>query len=109
MIARRWVGVIPASKAGDYLAYLHRTGLVDYAATPGNRGVALFQREVEQGVEFTTLTFWDSMDAIRAFAGDRPELARYYPEDDAYLLWREEFVDHFDVPFAMIPELQHGA
>jgi hypothetical protein len=49
------------------------------------------------------------MDAIRAFAGERPELARYYPEDDAYLLWREELVDHFDVPFAMISELQHGA
>jgi heme-degrading monooxygenase HmoA len=109
MIVRRWVGVVPTGKADAYTAYLHQTGLGDYAATVGNRGVTLLTRAVEQGVEFTTLTFWGSMDAIRAFAGDRPELARYYPEDDEFLLWREEYVDHFEVPFARIPALDEGA
>ena len=99
MIARRWVGVVKPDRAEAYVDYLKATGLADYASIPGNRGVYLLQRTVEAGIEFTTLSVWDSMDAIRAFAGDRPELARYYPEDDGYLLWREELVEHFEVPF----------
>ena len=43
------------------------------------------------------LTLWDSMDAIRRFAGDEPERARYYPEDSEYLLELEPFVEHYEV------------
>jgi heme-degrading monooxygenase HmoA len=109
VIARIWRGAVAADRADDYLAYLHETGLADYANTPGNRGVTLLRRNVEHGVEFTTITFWDSMEAIRAFAGDQPELARYYPRDDEFLLAREPFVEHHEVPFAAIPELPAGA
>jgi hypothetical protein len=42
-------------------------------------------------------TFWESFDAIRAFAGADYERARYYPEDDEYLLEREPHVTHYDV------------
>jgi hypothetical protein len=42
-------------------------------------------------------TLWDSMDAVKAFAGDRPEVAVYYPEDDRYLVERGEFVSHYEV------------
>ena len=46
-------------------------------------------RELGNGEsEVTTLSWWTSMDAIRALAGATPELARYYPEDDRYLLHR---------------------
>ena len=41
--------------------------------------------------EFVMFTLWDSMDAVKAFAGDRPEVAVYYPEDDRYLIERGEF------------------
>ncbi len=99
MIARIWRGVVKSQDAVRYLDYLHRTGVPDYRATPGNLGVTILQREVEQGVEFSTLTFWDSMESIKAFAGDNPDVARYYPEDDEYLLFREPNVEHFDVPF----------
>ena len=99
MIARIWRGVVKPDDATAYLAYLHLTGVPDYRATPGNLGVTILQREIEQGVEFTTLTFWESMEAIKAFAGDDPEIARYYPEDDQFLLTREHRVEHFEVPF----------
>jgi hypothetical protein len=48
------------------------------------------------------MSWWENMDAIRAFAGDRPELARYYPEDDRFLLDRPEFVEHAQVEAARI-------
>jgi len=54
-------------------------------------------------VEYTALTFWESWEAIRAFAGDHPEIAHYYDEDQRYLLRMEPTVSHFEVPFTDMP------
>lgn len=97
MIARTWHGRVPASRADAYYEYLLRTGLSDYRSTEGNRGV-LVQRRVEGDVaHFLLTTLWDSVDAIKRFAGEDYELARYYPEDDEYLLGRERTVTHAEV------------
>lgn len=97
MIARMWHGRVPLARAASYETYLERTGLADYRATPGNRGAWLLRRDVAGVAHFTTLTFWESVAAIVAFAGPDYERARYYPEDDAYLLEREPRVLHFAV------------
>ena len=103
MIARTWHGRVPAAKADLYHAYLLRTGLPDYAATPGNRGVLVFRRTEGDVTHFVLTTLWDSLEAIRGFAGDDVEQARYYPEDDEYLLEREPFVTHYEVLMATLP------
>jgi heme-degrading monooxygenase HmoA len=97
MIARTWHGRVPSAKADAYHAYLQRSGLADYARTPGNLGVHVLRRTDGDVTHFLLLTFWESIEAIRAFAGDDYERARYYPEDDAYLLEREPHVTHYDV------------
>jgi heme-degrading monooxygenase HmoA len=97
MIARQWHGRVPTSKADDYLGYLQRTGLADYESTPGNRGVLVFRRDDGEATHFLITTLWDSIDAIRRFAGDDYTVARYYAEDDEYLLEREPYVTHFEV------------
>jgi hypothetical protein len=43
------------------------------------------------------MSLWDSLEAIRAFAGDDVERARYYPEDASYLLELEPTVAHYEV------------
>jgi heme-degrading monooxygenase HmoA len=103
MIARLSKGVVRAEDAERYGQYLHETGIPDYQATPGNLGVSILQRETDQGVEFSTLTFWDSMESIKAFAGDDPSVARYYPADDEFLLFKEPHVVHFEVPYTTLP------
>lgn len=103
MIARTWHGRVPAAKADQYHAYLRRTGLPDYAATPGNRGVLVFRRTEGEVTHFVLTTLWDSVDAIRSFAGDDYGKARYYPEDDDFLLEREPFVTHYEVLQADVP------
>lgn len=103
MIARSWHGRVPTSKADAYLEYLRRTGLADYAATPGNRGVQVLRRADGDVTHYDVITLWESHDAIRAFAGENPRLARYYPEDDDYLLEREYFVTHHEVLDAATP------
>jgi heme-degrading monooxygenase HmoA len=97
MIARTWHGVVPESKADAYFEYLQRTGIPDYKATPGNRGVIVLRRVSDGYAHFYLTSFWDSWDAIRAFAGDDVERARYYPEDGEYLIELEPNVTHYEV------------
>lgn len=97
MIARTWHGVVPAAKAEAYHEYLLRTGVADYRGTEGNRGVYVLRRREREHVHFLLLTLWDSYDAIRAFAGDEISAARYYPEDQDYLVELEPCVTHYQV------------
>ena len=97
MIARVWRGETSAAKADAYLEYLNTTGVKDYAAVEGNRGVQVLRRIEGERAEFLILSFWDSLDAVRAFAGDEYEHAVYYPEDAEYLLAFEPTVDHYEV------------
>lgn len=100
MIARIWRGTTPAGKSGEYLQYLNETGVPDYRGTEGNRGVYVLRRIEGEEAQFLTLSFWDSMDDIKRFAGPEPEKAKYYPEDDEYLLGFEPVVEHYEVPVA---------
>ena len=103
MILRTWRGRIRTADRDDYVAYIRATGLDDYAATPGNLGYQMITRDLGDGTtEVATMSWWDSMDSIRGFAGDRPELARYYPEDDRFLVDRPEFVEHATVEAANV-------
>jgi heme-degrading monooxygenase HmoA len=97
MIARIWHGVTLATKSEQYMDYLNRTGIPDYRKTPGNRGVYVLRRFEGDHAHFTLISLWDSMDAIRSFAGTDVEKARYYPEDRDYLLELEPTVQHYDV------------
>jgi heme-degrading monooxygenase HmoA len=97
MIARVWHGRVPASKADAYHAYLLGTGLAEYAATPGNLGVFVFRRLEGDVAHFLLTTLWASVDAIKRFAGEEYHRARYYPDDDEFLLEREPFVTHYEV------------
>ena len=97
MIARQWHGRVPTHKAEEYYRYLTRTGVTDYQSTPGNRGVFVFRRDEGDVTHFLITTLWDSVEAIRRFAGDDYTVARYYPEDDEYLLEREPLVTHYEV------------
>jgi heme-degrading monooxygenase HmoA len=97
MIARMWHGRTRAADADAYLEYLHKTGIPDYRGTPGNRGAWVLRRVEDEVAHFVTLTFWESREAIRAFAGQDINLARYYPEDKKYLLEFEPAVTHYEV------------
>ncbi|MGE0004689.1 MAG: hypothetical protein AB7S92_03775 [Parvibaculaceae bacterium] len=98
VVLRRWSGRIRTADEADYVAYVKSTGVAGYAGTPGNLGFQIVMRALGEGVsEVTTLSWWDSMASVRAFAGDEPEVARYYPDDDRFLLDRPPNVDHYRV------------
>lgn len=98
MIARTWRGAVRTADAERYADYIRDTGLAAYAATPGNRGAWMLRRDLDDSLtEYVTFSLWDSMDAVRGFAGDDPEQAVFYPDDDAFLVERDTRVRHYVV------------
>ena len=95
MIARLWHGRVPTTKARAYREFLHRRAVPDYRSVPGNLAVHILEREEGEVTHFMTLTFWTDLGAIRAFAGDDVEAAKYYPEDAEFLLEYEPRVVHY--------------
>jgi heme-degrading monooxygenase HmoA len=99
MIARLWRGATRVSDAEAYLEYLGRTGHAEYRRVAGHLRTVTLRRLHTDRAEFVVLSFWKSFDAIREFAGSDIERAVFYPEDDRYLVEREERVAHFDVVY----------
>lgn len=97
MIARTWHGVTPAEKADKYFDYLNETGVKDYRQVEGNRGVFILRNIEGDKAHFLLITFWDSFEAIKKFAGEDFEKARYYPEDGEFLLEFEPNVNHYEI------------
>jgi heme-degrading monooxygenase HmoA len=97
MIARIWRGAVRAGDGDAYADYMQGTGVAGYAATTGNRGVWMLRRDVGELTEFVMFTLWDSIDAIKGFAGDRYETAVFYPEDDRFLVERDRVATHYTV------------
>ena len=97
MIARLWSGKVRREDGDAYVAYIHETGIAEYKATPGNRGAWLLRRDEGDLAEIITFSLWDSLDAVRGFAGDDVEKAVFYPEDDRYLVERDLTVRHYEV------------
>ena len=97
MIARMWHGRVLREKAADYRAFLAERALPDYRSVPGNRGAYILERAEADFTHFITFTLWESLEAVRAFAGDDYERAKYYPEDGDFLLEKEPRVQHYEV------------
>lgn len=97
MIMRIWRGWTRPEDAEEYAGYIVGTGLAEYMATPGNQGAHLVSRLDGDRTEFLTISLWDSREAIVAFAGDDIDRAVFYPEDDRFLVDREETVRHYEV------------
>ncbi len=97
MIARIWRGAVRDEDADEYVTYVRDTGIDHYRSTPGNLGAWILHRSDGERTEILTFSLWEDMDAVKAFAGDDPSAAVYYPEDDRFLVERSSTVDHYQV------------
>jgi len=104
VIARIWKGTVRRADGDAYAGYIRETGFTQYAETPGNRGAWMLRRDDGERTEFITFSLWESVEAIRAFAGDDLEAAVYYPEDDRYLVERDATVRHYEVVDHILPK-----
>ena len=99
-VARMWHGRTTASMADEYAAHLYEEGVKNLRSTKGNLGVQVFRRIHEGIAEFITLSYWESRDVIRGYAGENIEKPRDLSKDPQYLLEIEPTVKHFDILFS---------
>jgi heme-degrading monooxygenase HmoA len=96
MITRIWHGRTPTVKSDEYLDLMRTIAIPDYRATPGNKGAYALRRIEGDTAHFLMITFWESEDAIRAFAGNTISVAKYYDFDKNFLLEMEPASTHYD-------------
>ena len=96
-IMREWRAEIRRALKDEYLAYVEATGIAGYRQADGNLGAIVATRDIDaERTEIVTLSWWKDEASIKAFAGSDISRARYYPEDDRFLLTRPDRVQHYD-------------
>ena len=96
MITRIWHGMTTVEKSADYLHLMRTVALPDYRATAGNLSAETLHR-IEGGVaHFLMVTQWESLDAIKTFAGEDIAIAKYYDFDKDFLLELEPYAYHYE-------------
>jgi heme-degrading monooxygenase HmoA len=96
-IMRKWHGKVPIEKADEYENFLIKKAAPDYSSVKGLMKL-YFQRKDEESIaHFLLITIWDSEESVKKFAGYNPAIAKYYPEDDSFLLEKEKHVSTYKV------------
>jgi heme-degrading monooxygenase HmoA len=96
-IARIWHGRTPAARAEEYRQYIFEAGIKKIASLPGNRGVQLMVKTSAEEGEFMVVSYWDSIEAIKGYAGADYTRVHDLPRDDEFLIEKEKLVRHFEL------------
>ena len=99
MIVRTWNGQTATSNATEYFQHVTESVLPSLSKIAGFRGGYVLRRDVEGKVAFVVATLWDSMSAVREFAGEQPERAVVEPEARAVLTSYDRTVKHYEVAY----------
>jgi heme-degrading monooxygenase HmoA len=97
MVARVWHGRTAADKAEEYRQYLYEAGVKKIATLPGNRGVQMMVSKTADQGEFMVISYWDSVEAIKGYAGADYTKVHDLPRDKDFLIEREALVRHFSL------------
>jgi len=95
MVARVWHGRTPADKTDEYRQYLFEAGVKKIATLPGNRGVQMMVSNTADQGEFMVISYWNSIDAIKGYAGSDYTKVHDLPRDKDFLIDKESLVRHF--------------
>lgn len=97
MILRMWKGRTTVEKADRYVQHATQKVFPALGTIEGHRGAYLLRRAVDGALEFVVLTLWESMEAVRKFAGLETETAVVEPEARAALTSFDYYVTHFEI------------
>ena len=99
MIIRIWHGWTTPANADAYEGLLLSEIFVGIQGRriPGYRGIQLLRRESGDEIEFVTIMRFDSLEAVRAFAGEDYEVAVVPPKARAILSHFDERSQHYEV------------
>jgi heme-degrading monooxygenase HmoA len=97
MIARIWHGRTLTAKADEYEKYLNASGVERILKTQGNHGVEVLRKTDGPRTDFIVISYWESIDAVKRFAGPNFERAVIMDRDKEFLIEVEPNVLHYEV------------
>ena len=98
-IMRQWHGEVALEKADEYEKFMVERAAPDYSSLPGLLHLFFTRKDELEISHFLLVTIWDSVESVKKFAGEDVEIAKYYPEDDAFLLSKEKYTIMYDIFF----------
>lgn len=107
VVAREWKGRVAPARADEYHQYL-LGGVAKLRTVPGSLGVQVMRREEAGAVEFTVISYWESREAIKAYAGQDIEKPHHLPKDREMLLELPTRVLHYDVTHTDLTQVRAG-
>lgn len=97
MMIRTWHGCVPLEHAEDFAVHLDLTGVKHAQGVKGNKGASI-RRVTQEGWEhFFLATWWQDIEAIKAFAGNDYHVAVTYPDDEKFCLLSDPYVFQHEV------------
>ena len=100
VIARVWHGKTPRAKADEYEKYIS-AAITKFPTIPGNLGYQLLRLDGgpdgEAYSEFQVTSYWESLDAIHAYAGEDVRRTRNLPRDPEFLVDMEPLVRNYEL------------
>ncbi len=100
VIARAWHGKTPREKADEYEKYL-AGAITKFPSIAGNLGYQLMRidggPDGERYVEFQVISYWESLEAIKAYAGEDIRRTRDLPRDREFLVDMEPYVRNYEL------------
>ena len=97
MISRHWTGVAKPGRGEAYEHHLRSDTFPRLAHIPGFVEASVLRRDVDGGTEFQVVTVWDSLEAVKAFAGPQVDVAVVPEAAQAMLSSYDERVRHYEV------------
>ena len=104
MIVRSWTGLARPDAAEAYIRHLAETVVPELERIAGYRGIQVLRRDTDEGPMFTVVTWWSSMEAVRAFAGEDERMAVVPPAAQALMVRYDPLVAHHEVAYRSEPQ-----
>lgn len=105
IVAREWKGRVAPARAEEYYRYL-MGGVKKIRTIRGSLGVEVMRRNEAGAVEFTVISYWESREAIKAYAGEDIEKPHHLPKDREMLLELPKRVLHYDVIYTDLAQVR---
>jgi heme-degrading monooxygenase HmoA len=103
VISRQWLGVAKSSHAKRYIDHLRSETFPSLAKISGFVSASILQRTVRAGEEFLIVTVWESIEAIKQFAGENPEVAVVPAAVQAMMVEYDKSVRHYSITETYTP------
>jgi heme-degrading monooxygenase HmoA len=97
MISRNWHGVAKAEESDKYFKHLTTETFPQLSRIDGFVSASILRRPAAKGVEYLIVTTWQSMDAIKQFAGDAADFAVVPERVQAMMVEYDREVAHYEV------------